>query len=368
MEFTVTTVSNLRREAKAMGLFLPIAENASALEQPETLHGCTVANRRSVQMQLACDADGSGAPTEVTVARYANAACKSYGLLWSEPLAICPEGKGAEHQLCLTQETLPAMRAMVQAMREAAAAQGAAPLLIALLDHAGRYAVTPQPVDRCPVLDQGAAASAPLIEDAVLRKLIVTAGEAARLAEEAGFDGIAFNAAHRSLFGESLAAFSRDGMFGGDFDDRTRFLRDCYTAASLTVKNAFLCIRLSLYDGIEQPYGWGMAFEDAGAPDIAEPALLLRVLHELYDVTLVACEVGVPQYHPYVQRLAEGDDLPEHPLMGVSRLCTCTAMLDSALQQNVRLVVPTCRCLQQLAPNVGAAMIAEAFASFAALE
>ncbi|MBR6761407.1 MAG: hypothetical protein IKM30_05175 [Oscillospiraceae bacterium] len=363
--FTAQNVTSLRLEAQQKGLFLPVSESTAALEQTELLHGREIKNRKVMQITFVSDATEQGAPTEATVQRYAAAASSSAGMVWSEPIAICPEGRMDKAQLCLTQETLPAFTAMVSAMRQAAQNQGeAAPILIAVLDHAGRYAMIPQPVDRCPVLSHESAA---LISDETLSKLIVTVGETARLAEQAGFDGIAIHAAHRNLFSESLAAFSRDGVFGGDFEDRTRFLRDCFTAASLTVNNSFLCIRLNLYDGIPQPHGWGMAFEDAYAPDLSEPSLLLRVLHELYDVTLVSCEAGDPHYNPYVQCPVEGDNLPEHPLVGISRLCTCTAMIDSALQQNVKLILPNCSYLQQLAPHLGAGMIAEEFASFAVL-
>ncbi len=363
--FSAQNVTALRLEAQQKGLFLPVSESTAALEQPDLLHGREIANRKVIQIPFAPDATEHGAPTEATMQRYCAAASRSAGMVWSEPIAICPEGRMDKAQLCLTEETLPMITAMVTAMRQAAQNSGeTAPVLIALLDHAGRYAMEPQPVDRCPVL---AHENVELISDKTLSELIVTVGEAARLAEQAGFDGIAIHAAHRNLFSESLAAFSRDGVFGGDFEDRTRFLRDCFTAASLTVNESFLCIRLNLYDGIPQPFGWGMAFEDEYAPDLSEPSLLLRVLHELYDVTLVSCEAGDPHYNPHVQCPGGGDDLPEHPLVGISRLCTCTAMVDSALQQNVKLILPNCSYIEAFAPNLGAGMIAEEFASFAVL-
>ncbi len=351
MQTNSYTVSSLRREAKAQGLFLPICDSASALERTVDLHGHTVANRRSHQLPLTFDAVG-GMPSAAAKERYMAAAKAGFGLLWSEPMAVCEEGKRHPDQLCLTEETLPAIREMVQAMRQTDSGENA-PLLIAVLDHGGRYAATPQPVERCPVRDVALGGDAPLMDDAVLRRLIITVGEAARLAEAAGFDGIALNAEMHSLFGESLAAFSRDGVFGGDFEDRTRFLRDCYTAAKLTTETAFLCVRLHLCDHIPQPYGWGMAFEDFDAPDMSEPALLLRILHELYDVTLVACEMAASEHDNAVSAISQG--------------CTCTAMVDSALQQQVHLVVPPCKDLSHLAANVGAAMVDEAFASFAAL-
>ncbi len=344
------TASSLRREAKAKGLFLPVSDSAAALSLPSTLHEHTVKNRKSMQVQPLWDAE-NGIPTQATQARYVSAVQSGCALVWSEPLAICESGRRNAAQLSLTESALPQLKAMVQAMRSAASPEQQ-PLLIALLDHGGRAALQPQIIGHSTALDTPMTAHIAPMTDADMQQLVVAAGEAARIAEAAGFDGIAFNAAHGSLFDESLAAFFRDGIFGGDFDDRTRFLRDCYTAAKLTTSSAFLAIRLNLCDGVAQPYGWGMAFEDFDAPDMSEPALLLQVLHALYDVTLVACEVDA------------NDRSTADVLSQMSLACTCTAMLDSALQENVHLVMPACDVLTE---QIGAAMVHEAFASFAAI-
>lgn len=349
----MNTISNLRREAKARGLFLPVSDSSAALHLPCTLHGHTVCNRRSLQVFPVWDAE-NGSPTQATQARYVSAAQSGCGLVWSEPMAICDGGKRNAGQLCLNESALPELKAMVQAMRSAAPAQQP-PVLIALLDHGGRSAEQPQCIEHraAPdITDTSDTADIEPMTDSALQQLVVAAGEAACVAEAAGFDGIAFNAAHGSLFDESLSAFSRDGIFGGDFDDRTRFLRDCYTAAKLTTNSAFLAICLNLCDGIAQPYGWGMAFEDFDAPDISEPSLLLQILRELYDVMLVACEVDA------------NDRGTADVLAQMSLACTCTAMLDSALQENVHLVMPAC---SEFAENIGAAMVQKAFASFAAV-
>lgn len=50
-------------------------------------------------------------------------------------------------------------------------------------------------------------------------------GEAARLAQRAGFDGIDLKSCHRYLGSELLSAYNRPGDFGGSFENRTRFLR-----------------------------------------------------------------------------------------------------------------------------------------------
>ena len=118
-------------------------------------------------------------------------------------------------------------------------------------------------------------------------------------------------------------------------------------------------VRLSLSDGIAQPDGWGMAFEDEAAPDLYEPALLLKILQTLYEVKLVLCTAGIPGVN--WMRAEE----PEEELITVSRLCTCIAMLDSDMQQNIYLIVPEQKTEMIPFENLAAGMIIGEFASFA---
>ena len=120
----------------------------------------------------------------------------------------------------------------------------------------------------------------------------------------------------------------------------------------------FFTIRLCLSDGIPQPDGWGMAFEDSSAPDLYEPALLLKILQALYGVSLVICSVGIPD----INWMCEAQ--PESDLLRYSRLCTCIAMLDSDLQQNVQLVLPELKTDDIPFANLAAGMISGEFASF----
>ena len=101
-----------------------------------------------------------------------------------------------------------------------------------------------------------------------------------------------------------------------------------------------------------------MAFEDSTAPDLYEPALLLKIMQELYGVELVICSIGIPN----INWLLEPE--PESVLIRMSRLCTCIAMLDSDLQQNVQLVVPEIVTDEIPFENLASGMIAGEFASF----
>ena len=75
-------------------------------------------------------------------------------------------------------------------------------------------------------------------------------GRAARLAEQAGFDGIDIKACHRYLVSELLSAYGRPGIYGGSFENRTRLYRNAALSARAAVSSGMLVTsRLNVYDG-----------------------------------------------------------------------------------------------------------------------
>ena len=102
-----------------------------------------------------------------------------------------------------------------------------------------------------------------------------------------------------------------------------------------------------------------MGFEDESAPDIYEPALLIKILRSLYGLELIACSIGIPDINWMFAPEKEAE------LLTVSRLCTCIAMMDSDMQENVQLIVP--QTYHQKIPfdSLAAGMIGGDFASYA---
>ncbi len=350
-------ISDIREQASDIGVFFPLSYETESLDMPGELHGHAIASRNVLMMQPGHDADASGAPTAATIARYQAAVQeRQYSIVLLEPAAIAENARKHENDLVIGEQTQQAFAKLIEAIRQTAQEVfGSEPLVVALLDHAGHHALYPVSMEHSPSLPTDAR----ILSDDELTAMVVSCGQAAKAAEQAGADGISLNAADRSLFGESLAAFHRDGKFGGDFDDRSRFIRDCYTAMKmLTTDKLFYTLRLTLSDGVPQPDGWGMAFEDSSAPDLYEPGLLLKIMQALYGVELVFCTIGIPQINWMLA--AE----PESDLIRLSRLCTCIAMLDSDLQQNVQLVVPELPSEDIPFANLASGMIAGEFASF----
>src|SRR5262249_29678633 len=111
-------------------------------------------------------------------------------------------------------------------------------LLVGLqLTHSGRYSFErPILAQHDPLLDcrtmvakstrATANADYPLISDAQLDRLQENYAQAAALALEAGFDFVDLKQCHRYLLNELLAARTREGKYGGSFENRTRFIRE----------------------------------------------------------------------------------------------------------------------------------------------
>ena len=348
------TLESLRSTASRLGIFLPLTEDTSSILQPLTLHNFALKNRAATMVSPVFDADENGAPTQATIARYVKAAqSRACGMLWSEPIAVSLEARCDNHQLVLSDENQSAFSALCEAIRKAASNDI---ILVALLDHAGRKALSPIAFEQCPLFD----AKPEILEDTAITPIVASCGIAAKNAAAANFNGVALNICDRNLFAESLAAYHRDGNFGGDFDDRSRFVRDCCTAIRLMANEAFLSLRLCLSDGLPQPYGFGMAFEDQSAPELSESVLLIQILQALFDVQMVACEVGLSDQSWLCSEEKEDAILP------TGRLCTCTAMLDSALQQNITLLLPQSAVHNDVPfDNLAAGMISGEFASIA---
>lgn len=350
-------IQELREEASDVGVFFPIQNETDALNAKASLQQLPIENRRVLMMQFGKDATVDGAPSALTVKRYTDAILtQSHGIVVLEPVAISQDARESEADLVFIEKNADSFRALIEAIRSTSKnAYGFEPVIVILLHHAGHHALQPAAFDRSTTLPT----NAPLLDDDALTPILIACCDAAKLAETIGIDGIGINAADRSLFGESLAAFHRSGKFGGDFDDRTKFVRDCYTAMKMVVSDRiFFTIRLCLSDGVPQPDGWGMAFEDSSAPDLYESTLLLQIMRALYQIELVICTIGIPN----INWMCEPQ--PESALIRYSRLCTCVAMLDSDLQQNVQLVIPKLDTEEIPFANLAAGMIAGEFASF----
>lgn len=272
-----------------------------------------------------CDGTPDGAPGELTFRRYKRFAAGGAGLLWVEACAVCNEGRANPRLLYLTEETLPAFQKLADDIRQTALEEGRPqPYTVLQLTHSGRYS-KPSPgaeaivaVRENPILDPVSNPKRRLITDDELQRLEDRYVETARLAKAAGFDAVDIKGCHGYLVNELLAAHTREGRYGGSFENRARFLLDCIGRVKAEV-DIGVTLRVNAYDAIPYPYGWGT--DAGGNPATEEPARLMKIL-ESKGVALINISTGNPYYNPHIGRASDigAYTAAEHPIESAARM------------------------------------------------
>lgn len=359
--------------------------------------GGTVGNRFCALPMEGWDGTRDGRPTELTFRRWRRFGESGAKLVWGgEAAAVVPEGRSNPNQLLVNAHTLPDLEKLRQTLVQAHAAQhGEAGLLVGLqLTHSGRYSrpndhhTEPRILYHHPILNPrlGLPKDYPLVSDAEIEQIIAAFGQAARLAQEAGFDFVDLKHCHGYLGHEFLSAVDRPGRFGGDFENRTRFLRETVEEIHLAAPGLAIGVRLSAFDfipfrpgpsgtGQPEPYDghYPYAFGGDGSGlgiDLEEPQRLLRLLEEL-GIRMVCVTAGSPYYNPHIQRPAlfppsDGYLPPEDPLAGVARQIKAAAALKKH-HPEMLVVGSALSYLQEWLPNVAQNAVRCGLVDFAGL-
>ncbi len=107
------------------------------------------------------------------------------------------------------------------------------------------------------------------------------------------------------------------GKYGGVYENRSRFLKETITRIQEGLPSLLVTTRISVFDGMAYPYGFGTSRDDAGTPDMEEPRRLAQELVAI-GVPLLNISMGYPHFDPHYGRPAS-DGKQEHPLVGISR-------------------------------------------------
>ena len=388
-EFQLSSIEDLRRLSREVGVSVDAIEDVSILAEPVELGGLGAPNSLAVQPMEGCDGDARGRPDKLTFRRYERFAGGGAGLIWAEAIAVVHEARANPRQLWLHEGSKEAFAAMVKRAREkAAAANGAGhrPFLVAQLTHSGRYS-KPEGVAK-PIIPQRdpyrdpltpqqkpdpnrkskIPADWPLVTDEYLDQLQNAYVEAARIAFEVGFDAVDIKSCHGYLINELLACHNRPGKYGGSFENRTRFVLEVIDRIHAELGDeARVAARLGIYDAIPYPYGWGVDKDDYTKPDLTEPKRLIGLLQQR-GVKLINVTIANPYYNPHVGRpfnepIVGGYAEPEHPLAGVARLIHLTAEIQKEFP-DMAFVGTGYSWLRTLFANVGAASKANGLATF----
>ncbi|HBT63926.1 MAG TPA: flavin oxidoreductase/NADH oxidase [Ruminococcaceae bacterium] len=360
--FTYHTLDEVRERSKTMKITLPLSDDLSVLGSRFTVGKTVFQNRLAIQPMEGCDGTSDGRPGELSIRRYHRFARSGAGLIWAEATAVCPEGRANPRQWMLTDDNLDDYRRLVEDIRRIAQTEtGIDPVLVLQLTHSGRYSKPdgiPAPLiarnnplfeTANPIDDDR------IVSDEYLSRLPEAFARSARLADQAGFDGVDIKACHGYLMNELLAAHTRPGQYGGSFENRTRLFVDCCQAAK-SATDAFVTSRMSIYDGFPLPYGWGADAD--GNPDLAEPLELIRWFHEKSGLSLLDITIGNPYVNPHVNRPYDNGPYmpPEHPLEGVARMCDCISQVKRQFP-SLSVVCSGMSYLRGFSGNLAAGMI-----------
>ena len=346
-KFKFESLVDLRKELKKMEIDLPLSDDTGILNQPLHIGKNIIPNRMVVQPMEGCDGDKDGKPAELTRRRYIRFAEGGAGLIWFEATAIVAEGRANPRQLLINKDTLRDLTSLLQDALKAAVNKNGSdrkPYSVLQLTHSGRYSKPvskPQPIIAAtnPYLDKKIPAQKHIITDAQLEKLEDQYVEAAAMAAEIGFDAVDIKSCHRYLISELLAAHTREGSYGGSFENRTRFLINIVRKIRKKLPEAIdVTVRMNAYDGIPYPYGWGVDPQDNRQADLTEPIRLVKLLRDS-DVKLMNISSGNPYYNPHINRPYDfGPYVPkENQLYGVERMLKVARDIQKAVPEMVIL-------------------------------
>jgi len=401
---TVKDIDRFQEHVRSLGLKIPcdrevLTGTNSPLRAPLNRGGIRIGNRIAVQPMEGWDGTPDGGLSEHTKERWRKFGRSGAKLVWGgEAVAVSHEGRANPHQLVIaahTQKRLSELRRTLieEHHHKTGSVDG---LVIGLqLTHSGRYCrpnhhTKPEPriLYHHPILDKrlGLSSDYPLLTDAQIETIIADFHRAAKLAQDLGFDFVDIKHCHGYLGHEFLSAHTREGKYGGSFENRTRFLREIVGGIRASVPGLQMGVRLSAFDtvafrpdpsksvngtlgpGIPEvydhflPYRWGFGV-DATRPtelDLTETIQFLSLLEEL-KIPLVNITAGSPYYNPHIQRPAlyppsDGYQPSEDPLINVARQLSVAHELKRRFP-NLIFVGTAYSYLQDFLPNVAQAVV-----------
>ncbi len=330
-----------------------LAAPDSPLARPYNLDGFVIGNRFCILPMEGWDGTEDGRPTDLTIRRWRHFGASGAKLIWGgEAVAVRHDGRANPNQLLSSKATEGDIEALRMALVEEHQSRfgRSDDLLVGLqLTHSGRFArpnrkdrLEPRIVYHHPLLDRkfGISSGYACLTDGEIADLIKDFVEASVRAQRAGFAFVDLKHCHGYLGHEFLSARTREGAYGGSFENRTRYLRELVEGISRDAPGLGFAVRLSAFDLV--PYKTGA--DQRGLPEQFETPYLfafgadendpLKIdLNETYRFCDLLCELGIklvcisagsPYYNPHIQRPAlfppsDGYLPPEDPLVGVAR-------------------------------------------------
>ena len=343
--FHYKTLEEVKERAEELKVYLPFSSSTDILKTPLKVGNVTFHNRMGIAPMEGADSLEDGSPSDYTIRRYVNEAIGGSALIWFEAISIVPEGRSSKTQLLLTEENVESYKRINEKIKEAGRkANGFEPYLIMQANHSGRYSnpdnrPAPMIAYRHPQLEQYRAADdSCIVTDDYLKSLEESFGKAALLAKKAGFDAVDIKSCHGYLLAELLSAYDRPGQYGGNYENRTRLLKNGIKAAKVWEDENFqVTCRLGIYDGYEYPWGFGVSEGSGLKPDLKEPIRLVKELYGNCGIQMMNLTMGNPYATTHVTRPFDmGKYEPEeHPFTGIGRMIAGIGEVKKAVPEMV---------------------------------
>lgn len=355
--FTYRSLEEIKADVQRLGLDISFETDIEFVGRSVRIGRLTAGNSLGIHPMEGCDGTLDGKPGELTFRRWERFGRGGAKLIWGEATAVVPEGRMNTRQLLINRENEKTFARLLERTREVHREEFGRDddLVIGLqLTHSGRYSFQ-KPiiayhnplVDKVSYLNKEAGvllpSDYPVVSDDYLEELEDSFVAAAKIAYGVGFDFVDIKQCHTYLLCELLGATSREGRYGGGFENRTRFVRNVIRKIRGEVgRDVLIASRINVFDGIPfysdpvtregKPYphsipytygGFGIDIQNPLQPDLAEPKKLVRMLVE-EGVQLVNVSMGSPYYNmhygrPFERAPIDGYEPPEHPLIGVDR-------------------------------------------------
>ncbi len=206
-----------------------------------------------------------GDPTGRTVARYRNLHQGDAGMIILEAITVSEESYARTNQLMILPRNTKALAKLVAEAK----AVNPKPIFVCQLTHSGE--ISNPEISTCTAPRRSPGFDSRLLTDEDGDRIIEQFVSAARVAHDAGFDGLELKFCHGYLGAQILRPYNnRPWKYGGPKENRFRFGYEIYERIAKAVNdpNFLLGSKVTVYEGI--PGGQGTAGPDTPMMDISE--------------------------------------------------------------------------------------------------
>ena len=412
---SLKTVDAFRKYLDSLGVEIPcdteIIQAGSPISKPLrglAINGKIIGNRVALHPMEGWDGTANGGVTDPMRRRWQRFGESGAKLICGgEAMAVRPDGRANPNQLIINEANQDGLAELRDILLNAHQEKYGSTEDLAIgfqLTHSGRFCrpngkfnYEPKIAYRHPILDGkfGVRGDENVLSDEEIEVLIADYVKAARIAIEVGADFVDIKHCHGYLLHEFLGAYTRQGRYGGSFENRTSILHEIVKGIRADGNNIDLAVRLSTFDmvphrpdpersqpgkpgpGIPEehetpfPYQFGVNHEDPTKIDIQETFALVKLCGEL-GIKLLNTSAGVPYYTPHLQRPAayppsDGYQSICDPLIDVARQINVVRDLKSQLPEGMAIIASGLSYLQEYLPHVCQALIREGWTDMVGL-